>query len=60
MQSCTCLQIRNAQTIIRVGRNNGIPRYGWVVATAAALVESRLVNVNFGDRCAGWSFCFIN
>jgi hypothetical protein len=45
-------QIKNAKIIMEVARNNGFGRRGKVVALAAALVESRLVNVQFGDRCS--------
>ncbi len=40
----------NAKTIIRVGRSLKVPEYGIVVALAAALQESGLRNLNYGDR----------
>ena len=43
-------QVRNAQTIVAVGRQKGIPPYGWLVAVAAAMTESRLENIAYGDR----------
>ena len=42
--------ITNARTIIQVGRSLGVPDYGIVVALAAALQESGLRNLNYGDR----------
>lgn len=43
-------QIRNAATIANVGRKLGASRRDIVTALSAALVESRLRNVNYGDR----------
>lgn len=40
----------NARTIIRVGRSMSVPDYAIVVALAAALQESGLRNLNYGDR----------
>ncbi|MGO4593491.1 LysM peptidoglycan-binding domain-containing protein [Leifsonia sp. 2TAF2] len=40
----------NAQLIIRIGRQQGVPDYGIVVALAAAAQESGLRNVRYGDR----------
>jgi LysM repeat protein len=40
----------NARTIIAVGRARGVPSYGIVVALAAALQESGLRNLDYGDR----------
>jgi LysM repeat protein len=40
----------NAKTIIRVGRSLKVPDYGIVVALAAALQESGLRNLDYGDR----------
>lgn len=40
----------NAQTIVDVGAGRGIPVKGQVVAIATAAQESRLVNINYGDR----------
>jgi len=41
---------QNARTIIAVGRSRGVPNYGIVVALAAALQESGLQNLDYGDR----------
>ena len=43
-------QHANAATIIAVGRSRGVPPRGWVVALAAAMQESSLRNLPFGDR----------
>jgi hypothetical protein len=43
-------QISNAQTIIKVGIELRVPDRGLVVAVAAALQESTLHNLNYGDR----------
>ena len=40
----------NAQLIIRIGRQHGVPDQGIVVALAAAAQESGLRNVRYGDR----------
>ncbi len=40
----------NATIIIKVGRQLGVPDYGIVVALAAAMQESSLRNINYGDR----------
>jgi LysM repeat protein len=40
----------NAQLIVRVGRQQGVPDQGIVVALAAAAQESGLRNVRYGDR----------
>jgi len=40
----------NALTIMQVGRSEGVPDYGIVIAFAAAMQESGLRNVNYGDR----------
>src|SRR5882757_4099753 len=40
----------NATTIVAVGKQMNVPQQGWVVAIAAALQESDLVNVDHGDR----------
>jgi LysM repeat protein len=40
----------NARTIISVGRSLGVPDYGIVIALAAALQESGLRNLHYGDR----------
>jgi endonuclease/exonuclease/phosphatase family metal-dependent hydrolase len=43
-------QVNNAVTISQVARDLGVPRYGLQVAYAAAIQESRLVNLPGGDR----------
>lgn len=40
----------NAQIIIQVGRELGVPDRGIVIALAAAMQESSLRNINYGDR----------
>lgn len=40
----------NAATIIRVGRSLGVSDYGLVIALAAAMQESSLRNLDYGDR----------
>lgn len=40
----------NAQLIVRIGRQQGVPDQGIVVALAAAAQESGLRNVRYGDR----------
>jgi LysM repeat protein len=40
----------NAQVIISVGRELGVPDYGIVIALATAMQESSLRNINWGDR----------
>jgi N-acetylmuramoyl-L-alanine amidase len=40
----------NAQTIISVGKNLGVPSYGIIVALAAAAQESGLIDLTSGDR----------
>jgi hypothetical protein len=40
----------NALLIIRIGRQEGVPSHGIVVALAAAAQESGLRNVRYGDR----------
>ena len=40
----------NAQLIIRIGRQRGVPDSGIVIALAAAAQESGLRNVRYGDR----------
>ena len=46
----TAEQARNAVTIARVARDLDVPRYGLEVAVAAAIQESQLVNLDYGDR----------
>lgn len=43
-------QIENAAEIIVRGREAGLPPDAWVVAVAAALTDSRLTNLEQGDR----------
>ena len=40
----------NAGTILSVGRSLGVSDYGLVIALAAAMQESSLRNLNYGDR----------
>ena len=40
----------NAQLIVRIGRQEGVPAQGIVIALAAAAQESGLRNVRYGDR----------
>lgn len=46
----TAEQEANARIIIAVGREQGIPDYGIVIALATAMQESSLRNINWGDR----------
>lgn len=46
----TAEQRDNATRIIAVGQAVGVPPRGWVVALATAMQESRLRNINYGDR----------
>ena len=46
----TSEMLRNAHTIVEVGRRMHIPRRGMIVATATALQESGLRNLHRGDR----------
>ncbi|GAA5109015.1 C40 family peptidase [Haloechinothrix salitolerans] len=43
-------QLSNAGVIVAVGKQLRIPQRGWVVAVTAAMQESRLRNVDYGDR----------
>lgn len=43
-------QLRNAATIVGVGKGMGMPPRAWVVAVATALQESTLINLDYGDR----------
>jgi endonuclease/exonuclease/phosphatase family metal-dependent hydrolase/murein DD-endopeptidase MepM/ murein hydrolase activator NlpD len=43
-------QRQNAATIVTVGHQLGVPTYGLVIALAAALQESGLRNLDYGDR----------
>lgn len=49
-------QARNAITIAQVARDLRIPRYGLEVAIATAIQESKLVNLDGGDRDSGGLF----
>ncbi|MER7859163.1 C40 family peptidase [Amycolatopsis japonica] len=48
--SLTAEQMSNAATIVAVGKQMGVPEPGWVVAITAALQESKLRNLRYGDR----------
>ena len=52
----TADQARNAITIAQVARDLEIPRYGLQIAIAAAIQESKLVNLTGGDRDSGGLF----
>ena len=41
---------QNARVIYRVGKDLGVSDYGIVIALAAAMQESSLVNIDYGDR----------
>ncbi|AND15946.1 peptidoglycan-binding domain-containing protein [Rathayibacter tritici] len=43
-------QLSNVRTIIAEGKTAGVPEYGWVIAIATAMQESRLRNLSGGDR----------
>ena len=43
-------QLHHATLLVDVGRRLGVPRHGWIVATAAALQASGLRNLERGDR----------
>jgi len=43
-------QLRNAATIIQVGKQQRVPPYGWTIAIATAMQESTLRNLSYGDR----------
>lgn len=43
-------QLANAATIVAVGKRMGVPEQGQVAAIAAALTESGLRNLDYGDR----------
>ncbi|MEV5506581.1 C40 family peptidase [Streptomyces orinoci] len=43
-------QIPNAKTIVATGISLGVPAQGQVIALATAMQESRLRNLNYGDR----------
>jgi LysM repeat protein len=46
----TAEQEGNARIIIQVGREQGVPDYGIVIALATAMQESSLRNIDYGDR----------
>ncbi len=48
--SLTGEQLRNAATIVQVGRRERMPAYGLTIALATALQESGLRNLTWGDR----------
>ncbi|GAA3901140.1 LysM peptidoglycan-binding domain-containing protein [Microbacterium invictum] len=43
-------QTANAQLIIKVGRDRGVPERGIAIALATAMVESGIRNLDYGDR----------
>jgi len=43
-------QLRNAETIVGVGKGMSMPPRAWVIAIATALQESTLINLDYGDR----------
>ncbi len=43
-------QVSNASTVIAEGKAADVPMFGWVVALAAALQESGVRNLGYGDR----------
>jgi LysM repeat protein len=46
----TAEQETNARIIIQVGREQGVPDYGIIIALATAMQESSLRNIDYGDR----------
>lgn len=46
----TAEQMANATTIVNTGKSLAIPEQGQVIALMAALAESTLVNLDYGDR----------
>jgi len=46
----TAEMAQNARTIVSVGRSLGVSDYGLVIALAAAMQESGLRNLDYGDR----------
>jgi LysM repeat protein len=46
----TAEMTRNAQVIVQIGKSLGVSDYGLVIALAAAMQESGLRNLNYGDR----------
>lgn len=49
-EKLTAAQVANARTIYQVGVQMGIPVYGEEIAIATAIQESRLQNLDYGDR----------
>lgn len=43
-------QRRNADLIVAIGKQRGLPPRAWQVAIQAAMTESRLHNLSYGDR----------
>lgn len=43
-------ELTHAATIVAVGGRMHVPEHGWVVAITTALTESRLRNLDYGDR----------
>lgn len=43
-------QLSNAAAIVAVGKQRNVPEQGWVVALVVAIQESRLHNLDHGDR----------
>ncbi|WP_410660932.1 hypothetical protein [Amycolatopsis sp. lyj-112] len=43
-------EMAHAATIVAVGKRMHVPEHGWVVAVTTALTESRLQNLDYGDR----------
>jgi cell wall-associated NlpC family hydrolase len=43
-------QVPNAQTIVAAGLSLDVPKKGQIIALATAMQESRLRNLNYGDR----------
>lgn len=43
-------EVAHASTILAVGKRMHVPEHGWVVAVTTALTESRLQNLDHGDR----------
>jgi hypothetical protein len=43
-------QTSNAALIVAIGQARGVPAWGWVIAVATAMQESRLRNLPGGDR----------
>ncbi|MGQ0777266.1 MAG: C40 family peptidase, partial [Pseudonocardiales bacterium] len=43
-------QRRNVELIIAIGKQRGLPPRAWQIAIQAGMTESRLHNLNYGDR----------